>query len=77
MFADIASLNSVVEESKFVFICLFKDDGCYNFQIVVANDFYSTINDASLGTGVVVSDNAWQLDYDSNEANSQMVTCSA
>ena len=25
MFADIASLDSVVEESKFVFICLFED----------------------------------------------------
>lgn len=69
---DQNELYEFIERDEF-----FEDDGCYNFQIIVANDFYSTMNDASPGTGVVVSDNAWQLDFDSNEANSQMVTCSA
>ena len=69
---DQNELYEFIERDEF-----FEDDGCYNFQIIVTNEFYSTMNDASPGTGVVVSDNAWQLDFDSNEANSQMVTCSA
>ena len=55
----------------------FEDDGCYNFQIIVTNDFYSTMNDASPGTSVIVSDNAWQLDFDSAESDSEMETCTA
>ena len=69
---DQNELYEFIERDEF-----FEDDGCYNFQIIVTNEFYSTMNGASPGTGVVVSDNAWQLDFDSNEANSQMVTCSA
>lgn len=55
----------------------FEDDGCYNFQIIVTNEFYSTMNDASPGSAVVISDNAWQLDFESDEAKSVMNTCTA
>ena len=67
---DDNGLYEFIERDEF-----FEDDGCYNFQIIVTNQFYSTMNDASPGTGVVVSDNAWQLDFDSEEANSPMETC--
>ncbi len=67
---DDNELYEFIERDEF-----FEDDGCYNFQIIVTNDFYSTMNDASPGTGVVVSDNAWQLDFDSEESSSPMKTC--
>ena len=53
----------------------FTGDDCYNFQIVVTNQYFSTMNDASPGTGVVISDNAWELNFDSEEDNSEMNTC--
>ena len=53
----------------------FTGDDCYNFQIVVTNQFFSTMNDASPGTGVVISDNAWELNFDSEESNSEVNTC--
>ena len=69
---DDNNLYEFIERDKF-----FSGDDCYNFQVVVSNDFYSTMNDASPGSAVVISDNAWQLDFESDEANSVMNTCTA
>lgn len=69
---DENNLYEFIERDEF-----FEDDGCYNFQIIVTNEFYSTMNDASPGSAVVISDNAWQLDFESDEANSAMNTCTA
>ncbi|MGY8727748.1 MAG: hypothetical protein ACKVKS_00805, partial [Candidatus Poseidoniales archaeon] len=53
----------------------FTGDDCYNFQIIVTNQYFSTMNDASPGLGLAISDNAWELNFDSEEDNSEMNTC--
>ena len=67
---DENGLYEFIERDEF-----FEDDGCYNFQIIVTNQYYSSMNAESPGTGVVISDNAWQLDFESAEANSNMNPC--
>jgi len=67
---DENKLYEFIERDEF-----FEDDDCYNFQIIVTNDFHSTMNDDAPGNGVVISDNAWQLDFDSQESDSEMETC--
>jgi hypothetical protein len=67
---DENKLYEFIERDEF-----FEDDGCYNFQIIVTNEFHSTMNDASPGNGVFISENAWQLDFDSRESNSEMKPC--
>ena len=67
---DDNNLYEFIERDEF-----FSGDDCYNFQVIVSNDFYSTMNDASPGTGIIVSDNAWELNFDSQESNSGMETC--
>ena len=72
--------NTMDENKLYEFIDredFFTGDDCYNFQVIVTNEFHSTMNDAAPGTGIVVSDNAWQLDFDSEEANSPMESCNA
>ena len=67
---DENKLYEFIERDEF-----FEDDDCYNFQIIVTNEFHSTMNDDAPGNGVVISDNAWQLDFDSQESDSEMETC--
>jgi hypothetical protein len=67
---DENGLYEFIERDEF-----FEDDGCYNFQIIVTNEFYSTMNDVSPGNGVTVSDNAWELNFDSEESSAAMETC--
>lgn len=67
---DENGLYEFIERDEF-----FEDDGCYNFQIIVTNQYYSTMNDASPGTGIVISDNAWELNFEAEEANSNMNPC--
>jgi hypothetical protein len=72
--------NAMEENNLYEFIDrddFFEGDDCYNFQVIVTNEFFSTMNDASPGTGVVVSDNAWQLDFDNAESNSELEDCTA
>jgi hypothetical protein len=69
---DENGLYEFIERDEF-----FEDDGCYNFQIIVTNQYYSSMNADSPGNGVVISDNAWQLDFESAEANSNMNRCDA
>ena len=67
---DDNNLYEFIERDEF-----FSGDDCYNFQVIVSNDIYSTMNEASPGTGIIVSDNAWELNFDSQESNSGMETC--
>ena len=70
--------NTMDENGVYEFIErdeFFEDDGCYNFQIIVTNEFYSTMNDVSPGNGVTVSDNAWELNFDNDESSAAMETC--
>tara|TARA_B110000444_G_scaffold126707_1_gene119192 strand:- start:3205 stop:4422 length:1218 start_codon:yes stop_codon:yes gene_type:complete len=69
---DQNELYEFIERDEF-----FEDDGCYNFQIIVTNEFHSTMNDASPGNGVTISDNAWELNFDSEESSSEMKPCTA
>jgi hypothetical protein len=47
----------------------FDGDGCYTFQLIVTNEYYS--GDSAVQT----SNNAWDLSWDSDEQNSEMTAC--
>jgi hypothetical protein len=47
----------------------FDGDGCYTFQLVVTNEYYT--GDSAVQT----SNNAWDLSWDSDEQDSEMNAC--
>ena len=50
--------------------------GCYTFEIVITNDFYAGMTDSgSSATGIMVSSNSWELDFDANSDQRTMEVC--
>tara|TARA_B100001093_G_scaffold508149_1_gene569782 strand:- start:560 stop:1810 length:1251 start_codon:yes stop_codon:yes gene_type:complete len=50
--------------------------GCYTFEIIISNEFYEGMTDQdSSATGIYVSSNSWELDFDSDKAQRTMETC--
>lgn len=50
--------------------------GCYTFEIVITNVFYAGMNDIdSDATGITVSSNSWELNFDGNTEQRTMEVC--
>jgi len=49
----------------------YDDDGCYTFEVTITNDLYST------SPTTVIDEYAWNLTWDSDEADSVDIVCSA
>ena len=49
----------------------YEDDGCYTFEVTITNDLYST------SPTTVIDEYAWNLTWDSDEADSDDIVCSA
>ena len=49
----------------------YDDDGCYTFEVTIINDLYST------SPTTVIDEYAWNLTWDSDEADSDNIVCSA
>lgn len=50
--------------------------GCYTFEIVITNVFYAGMNDIdSDATGIAVSSNSWELNFDGNTEQRTMEVC--
>ncbi|MDA8546290.1 hypothetical protein N9L41_02800 [Euryarchaeota archaeon] len=50
--------------------------GCYTFEIVITNVFYAGMNDVdSDATGITVSSNSWELNFDGNTEQRTMEVC--
>ncbi|MDA9166007.1 hypothetical protein N9O16_00795 [Candidatus Poseidoniaceae archaeon] len=50
--------------------------GCYTFEIVITNEFYAGMNDIdSDATGIAVSSNSWELDFDADSDQRTMEVC--
>ena len=49
----------------------YDDDGCYTFEVTITNDLYST------SPTTVIDEYAWNLTWDSDEADSDNIVCSA
>ncbi len=50
--------------------------GCYTFEIVITNVFYAGMNDVdSDATGITVSSNSWELNFDGNTEQRAMEVC--
>ena len=50
--------------------------GCYTFEIVITNEFYAGMNDIdSDATGIAVSSNSWELNFDGNTEQRTMEVC--
>ena len=50
--------------------------GCYTFEIVITNVFYAGMNDVdSESTGITVSSNSWQLNFDADSDSRTMEVC--
>lgn len=50
--------------------------GCYTFEIVITNVFYAGMNDVdSESTGITVSSNSWELNFDGNNDQRSMDVC--
>jgi len=48
----------------------YEDDGCYTFEVIITNDLYSS------SPTTVIDEYAWDLSWDSDEANSENSVCS-
>ncbi len=49
----------------------YDDDGCYTFEVTIINDLYST------SPTTVIDEYAWNLTWESDEADSDNIVCSA
>lgn len=50
--------------------------GCYTFEIVITNVFYAGMTDVdSDATGITVSSNSWELNFDGNNDQRSMEVC--
>lgn len=50
--------------------------GCYTFEIVITNEFYAGMNDIdSDATGIAVSSNSWELNFDGDTEQRTMEVC--
>jgi len=49
----------------------YDNDGCYTFEVTITNDLYST------SPTTVIDEYAWNLTWDSDEADSDDIVCSA
>lgn len=50
--------------------------GCYTFEIIITNVFYAGMNDVdSDATGITVSSNSWELNFDGNNDQRSMEVC--
>ena len=49
----------------------YDDDGCYTFEVTITNDLYST------SPTTVIDEYAWNLSWDTYEADSDNIVCSA
>jgi hypothetical protein len=50
--------------------------GCYTFEIVITNEFYAGMTDTdSDATGITVSSNSWELNFDGNNDQRTMEVC--
>ena len=50
--------------------------GCYTFEIVITNDFYAGMTDSgSSATGIMVSSNSWELDFNADSNQRTMEVC--
>jgi len=48
----------------------YEDDGCYTFEVIITNDLYSS------SPTTVIDEYAWDLSWDSDEADSENSVCS-
>ena len=54
----------------------YDDAGCYTFEIVITNEYYAGMNDVdSDATGITVSSNSWQLNFDAVSDSRTMEVC--
>lgn len=54
----------------------YQGSGCYTFEIVVTNEYYSGMTDSdSSATGIIVSENSWDLNFDGNSDQRTMEVC--
>jgi hypothetical protein len=54
----------------------YQGSGCYTFEIVVTNEFYTGMTDSeSSATGITVSENSWDLNFDGNSEQRTMEVC--
>ena len=54
----------------------YDDAGCYTFEIVITNEYYAGMNDVdSDATGITVSSNSWQLNFDADSDSRTMEVC--
>jgi hypothetical protein len=54
----------------------YDDAGCYTFEIVITNEYYAGMNDVdSAATGITVSSNSWQLNFDADSDSRTMEVC--
>jgi hypothetical protein len=54
----------------------YDDAGCYTFEIVITNEYYAGMNDVdSDATGITVSSNSWQLNFDADSDSRAMEVC--
>lgn len=50
--------------------------GCYTFEIVISNEYYAGMTDIdSDATGITVSSNSWELDFDADTDQRTMEVC--
>ena len=50
--------------------------GCYTFEIVITNEYYAGMTDIdSEATGITVSSNSWELDFDADTDQRTMDVC--
>ena len=50
--------------------------GCYTFEIVITNEYYAGMTDIdSEATGITVSSNSWELDFDADTDQRTMEVC--
>ena len=50
--------------------------GCYTFEIVITNEYYAGMTDIdSDATGITVSSNSWELDFDADTDQRTMEVC--
>tara|TARA_Y100000766_G_scaffold2099_1_gene1675 strand:+ start:2514 stop:3770 length:1257 start_codon:yes stop_codon:yes gene_type:complete len=50
--------------------------GCYTFEIFITNDYYAGMTDSeSSATGIMVSSNSWELDFNADSNQRTMEVC--
>jgi hypothetical protein len=50
--------------------------GCYTFEIIITNDHYQGMTDSeSTATGIMVSSNSWELDFNAESNQRTMEVC--